>query len=115
MKGAVIWFPVFDVCSTENRHLDHALRSKRREAFLSILGSCYTTLDAKLIVIKFQSKFYDFVEYLISLNNIFLISINNIFQVAPKLPDISRPAFAAMGMDILCTSFYQRYFQFILH
>ena len=28
--------------------LDEGLRSKRREEFLSILGSCYTTLDAKL-------------------------------------------------------------------
>ena len=29
-----------------------AVRSKRREVFLSILGSCYTTLDAKFLIME---------------------------------------------------------------
>ena len=36
-----------------------ALRSKRREAFLSILSSCYTTLDAKLLeTTQYEAFFY---------------------------------------------------------
>ena len=37
-------------CGLKIAGLTKALRSKRREVFLPILGSCYTTLDAKLYI-----------------------------------------------------------------